>query len=140
MGNQTGSASNWETNAIKNTKRLKFWTLGWVLTTALAAFGPKVLWDFHTGLTILGVLINVGVGFAMISATKRHLQAMDEMHQKIFRDAAVLSLGVGLVCASSYELLEDIKLITFQPEISHVIILMCLTFLVGMIAGHRKYR
>ncbi len=140
MKKQTSATSHWEANTAKNGTRVKIWTLAWVLTSALAAFGPKVFWDFHTGLTILGVLINVGVGFAMISATKRHLQAMDEMHQKIFRDAAVLSLGVGLVCASSYELLEDIKLITFQPEISHVIILMCLTFLVGMIAGNRKYR
>ena len=131
---------SWQASQKKNTVRLRYWTIAWVLSSALAAFGPKLLWDFHTGLTILGVLINVGVGFGMIFATKRHLQALDEMHQKIFRDAAVLSLGVGLVCASSYELLEDIQLITFQPEISHVIILMCLTFLVGLIAGFRKYR
>jgi hypothetical protein len=52
----------------------------------------------------------------------------------------ILSLGVGLVFASSYELLEDIQLIAAQPEISHVMILMCLTFLVGLIAGYRKYR
>jgi hypothetical protein len=76
----------------------------------------------------------------MILANKRHLQGMDEMQQKIFRDAAVLSLGVGLVCACSYELMEDIKLITFEPEVSHVILLMIMTFIVGMIIGNRKYR
>ena len=140
MKKQTSATNHWEASTAKNGTRVLIWSLAWVSTTALAAFGPKVFWDFHTGLTILGVLINVGVGFGMIFATKRHLQALDEMQQKIFRDAAVLSLGVGLVCASSYELLEDIQLITSQPEISHVIILMCLTFLVGMIAGHRKYR
>jgi len=138
MNKQTSVINRRDASTAKNATRLMIWALAWVLTTALAAFGPKVIWDFHTGLTILGVLINVGVGFGMIFATKRHLQCLDEMHQKIFRDAAVLSLGVG--CASSYELLEDIRLITAQPEISHVIILMCLTFLVGMIAGHRKYR
>lgn len=140
MSKQTGATSHWEASKAKSGVRVLIWSLAWVLTTALAAFGPKFIWDFQTGLTILGVLINVGVGFGMILVTKRHLQSLDEMHQKIFRDAAVLSLGVGLVCASSYELLEDIQLITAQPEISHVIILMCLTFLVGMIAGHRKYR
>ena len=91
-------------------------------------------------MSILGILANIAIGFGMILATKQHLQGLDEMQQKIFRDAAVQSLGVGLVCASSYELLEDIKLIAFQPEIPHIIILMCLTFMVGMIAGHRKYR
>ena len=140
MKKQTSVTNHWKASTAKKGTRVSVWALAWVLTTALAAFGPKVFWGFHTGLTILGVLINVGVGFGMIFETRRHLQALDEMHQKIFRDAAVLSLGVGLVCASSYELLEDIQLITFQPEISHVIILMCLTFLIGMIAGHRKYR
>jgi hypothetical protein len=52
----------------------------------------------------------------------------------------VLTLGVGLVSSSSYELLEDIQLITFEPEISHVILLMGLTFFAGMILGDRKYR
>ena len=140
MNKQTSVINRRDASTAKSGTRVLSWSLAWVLTTALAAFGPKVFWDFHTGLTVFGVLINVGVGFGMIFATKRHLQGLDEMHQKIFRDAAVLSLGVGLVCASSYELLEDIQLITFQPEISHIIILMCLTFLVGMIAGHRKYR
>jgi hypothetical protein len=45
-----------------------------------------------------------------------------------------------LVCGLSYELLEDIKLIPVEPEISHLVVLMCLTFLAGMIFGHRKYQ
>lgn len=140
MNHRQEETSEWKANSANNSVRLLYWSIAWVLTTALAAFGPKLIWDFHTGLTILGVLFNLAVGFGMISATKRHLQGLDELHQKIFRDAAVLSLGVGLVCAISYELLEDIRLITFEPEISHVIILMILTFVAGTIAGNRKYR
>jgi hypothetical protein len=140
MNHRQEETSEWKANSANNSVRLFYWSIAWVLTTALAAFGPKLIWDFHTGLTILGVLFNLAVGFGMISATKRHLQGLDELHQKIFRDAAVLSLGVGLVCAISYELLEDIRLITFEPEISHVIILMTLTFVAGTIAGNRKYR
>jgi hypothetical protein len=140
MSKHKAEKSEWEAKSANNSARLLVWTVVWVLTTALVAFGPKLIWDFHTGLTILGVLFNLAVGFGMIAATKRHLQCLDEMHQKIFRDAAVLSLGVGLVCAISYELLEDIKLISFEPEISHVIILMTLTFLAGMVLGNRKYR
>jgi hypothetical protein len=140
MNDQQTETSEWQAKSAKNSAQLKSWTVAWVLSTALAAFGPKFIWDFHTGLTILCVLLNLAVGFGMISATKRHLLGLDEMHQKIFRDAAVLSLGVGLVCACSYELLEDIRLITFEPEVSHVIILMTLTFLAGTIIGNRKYR
>ena len=131
---------SWQASQKKNTVRLRYWTIAWVLSLAVAAFGPNFLWDFHTGPTILGVVINLAVGFGMILANKRYLLGLDEMHRKIFLDAGALSLGVGLVCGLSYELLEDIELITFQPEISHLVILMCLTFLAGMIVGHRKYR
>ncbi len=51
-----------------------------------------------------------------------------------------LTLGVGMVVGVSYELLEDIKLITFEPEISHLIILMGLTFGIGIIVGNRRYQ
>ena len=140
MNNLKTDSNDWAASNAKNTIRLGYWTAAWVATTAITAFGPKLIWNFDTLLTILVVLINLGVGFGMIVANKRHLKGLDEMHQKIFLDAGALSLGVGLVCGCSYELLEDIKLIPFEPEISHLIILMCLTFLVGMIAGHRKYR
>ncbi len=133
-------SGNWAASGLRNSVRLMFWCAAWVASMALAAFGPRLMWNFDTLLTTLFVLINLGIGFGMIVATKRYLKGLDEMHQKIFLDAAVLTLGVGLVCGNSYELLEDIRLITFQPEISHLILLMCLTFLTAMIVGHRKYR
>ena len=124
----------------KNTLRLFFWTGAWVLATAGAAFGPRFLWDFNTLPTILGVLIHIGIGFGMIRVFKHYLLGLDELQRKIQLDAMALSLGVGIVVGASYELLEDIKLITFEPEISHLIILMCLTYCVGIILGNRRYQ
>ncbi len=140
MNKQKTDSNAWAASTARNTVRLGFWTLAWLATSAVVAFGPKLVWDFATLPTILGVLVNLAVGFGMILATRRHLRGLDEMHQKIFLDAGALSLGVGLVCGLGYELLEDIRLISFEPQISHLVVLMCLTFLVGMIAGHRKYR
>ncbi len=140
MDHRAGAPGNREANVAKANVKLKYWTTAWLLSTALAAFGPKLIWEFHTLLTTLGVFINLGTGFGMILATRAYVQQQDEMHQKIFLDAGALTLGVGLVVAIGYELLEEIKLITFEPEISHLVIFMCLTFLSGMIAGHRKYR
>ena len=124
----------------KNTIRLFFWTVAWVLATAGAAFGPKSLWDFNTLPTILGVLVHIGIGFGMIRMFKQYLLGLDELQRKIQLDAMALSLGIGLVLGSSYELLEDIKLIPFEPEIPHLLILMSLTYVVGTVLGHRKYQ
>ena len=104
------------------------------------ALGPKFFWEFNTPITILGVLINLGIGFGMILANKRHLNGLDELMRKIQIEAMAISLGVGLVCGLSYELLEDIKLISFEPEISHLIILMSLTYMIGIIIGNRRYK
>lgn len=131
---------NYTTQINKNSVQTLLWTIAWVATSALAAFGPRLIWEFATLPTILGVLINLGVGFRMIWASKRFLQGLDELGQKIYLDAAVLTLGVGMVCGCSYELLEDIKLISYEPEIPHMIMFMCLVFMSGMVAGHRKYR
>ena len=124
----------------KNTLRLGWWTGAWVLASAGAAFGPRFLWDFNTLPTILGVLIHIGIGFGMIRMFRQYLLGLDELQRKIELDAMALTLGVGLVIGSSYELLEDIKLIPFEPEISHLIILMSLTYWVGVILGNRRYQ
>ena len=124
----------------KNTLRLFFWTGAWVLATAGAAFGPRFLWDFNTLPTVLGVLVHIGIGFGMIRMFRQHLLGLDELQRKIQLDAMALSLGIGLVLGCSYEMLEDIKLIPFEPEIPHLIILMSLTYVVAAVLGHRKYQ
>lgn len=140
MDNSETRPDDWKTCNKKNTARLRNWTFAWLVASAVATFGPKFIWDFATVPTILAVLVNLGVGFGMIVANKRYLQGLDELHQKIFLDAGALTLGVGLVCGLSYEKLEDVGLISFEPEISHLVMLMCLTFLAAMILGHRRYQ
>jgi len=140
MNKSDSTTNNWEAGNKKNTTRLGMWTAAWVLSTALMAFGPQLVWDFATVPTVIAVLLNLAIGFGMILANRRQLRGQDELQQKIFLDASALTLGVGLVCGVSYDLLEDIRLISFEPSIAHLVILMSLTFLVGMIAGHRKYQ
>tara|TARA_B100001142_G_scaffold260190_1_gene262526 strand:- start:24 stop:449 length:426 start_codon:yes stop_codon:yes gene_type:complete len=124
----------------KNTLRLFFWSVAWVLATAGVAFGSKNLWNFNTWLTIIAVLIHIGLGLGMIRVFKQYLLGLDELQRKIQLDAMALSLGIGLVLGSSYELLEDIKLIPFEPEIPHLVMMMSLTYVVGTVLGHRKYQ
>ncbi|KGJ87216.1 hypothetical protein [Colwellia psychrerythraea] len=140
MTKQDCEQSSYQTKNNANTKSLRNWTMVWVVTMAIAAFAPRFIWDFNTSLTIITLLVNLAVGFRMLVANRDYLRGLDEMQQKILFDAMAVTLGVGLVVGLSYELLEDIKLIAFEPEISHLIIVMCLTNLTAIIAGHRKYR
>ena len=133
--------SNDYTTSIKKTNvHILFWTVAWLASMVLAVYGPRLIWDFATLPTILGVLFNLAVGFGMIFSTKRHVQTLDELGKKIFLDAAAITLGVVLVCGISYELLEDIRLISGEPQISFLIVLMSLTFMASHAAGHWKYR
>lgn len=133
-------ANEYKERNCDNTRNLKNWTVLWVVSMAVAAFSPKYIWEFNSILTILAVVVNLALGFGMLIANRRYLRGLDEMQQRIMFDAMGLTLGVGLVVGLSYELLEDIKLISFQPEIAHLVIIMCLTYLVGIIAGHRKFQ
>ena len=123
-----------------STAKVAYWGLAWVLATAGAAFGPELLWGYGTLITSIGIAIQLALGFGMIWAFKGVLLAMDDLQRLIQLEAISLALGVGIVVGISYELLEDVKLITFEPEISHLIILIGLTYLFGLFLGNRHYR
>ena len=136
---KTGS-NDWAANAARNTTRLGYWTAAWVVTMAVANFGPRFIWQLNESLTIIAILINLAIGFGMIVANKRHLKGLDEMHQKIQLEAMALSLGVGLVVGLAYSNLDVTNIIAFDAEISQLFILMGLTYGAGIFIGLRKFR
>ncbi len=134
------NADQYKDRNYQNTRSLRNWTMAWTLSMAIAAFAPKYLWDFNIIISMAAIIISLVFGVGMLLSNRRYLRGLDEMQQRIMYDAMGLSLGVGLVVGLTYDLLEDIKLISFQPEIAHLVIIMCLTYLGGIIAGHRKFQ
>ena len=134
------SDTDWPKASPSNRSSVNKWTTAWVVSLALAAFGPRLIWDYEPLISILFVLLSLAMGTGMVLANGRYLRQMDELQRKIFLDAGALSLGVGMVVGCTYEILEDIQLITFEPEISHLVIVMCLSFAMGLFKGNRKYR
>ncbi|MGX9460880.1 hypothetical protein ACWXWU_06490 [Shewanella sp. A14] len=130
---------DWRTTNTHNTARLAKWTLAWVITMAIANFGPQLIWQQDV-ITITAIASNFIIGIGMILANRRQLLGLDELQQKIQLNAMGLSLGVGLIVGLSYSNLDTTNLITGHAEISHVVIIMGLTYLVGIILGHRKYQ
>ena len=51
---------------MKNTKQLAFWTFAWTLSMVLTTFGPEFIWADQTSLTVIGILLNFGIGVKLI--------------------------------------------------------------------------
>ena len=140
MNKQTTTGGSWEAETVRNTKRLAFWTLVWLITLALATFGPIVLWDYNKPLSIAAMLLNLAMGIGMILANKRHLRGLDEMQQKVQLEAMGLALGVALIVGLSYSVLDVSNVVPFDAEISHLVVVMGITYGIGVWAGLRRYR
>jgi uncharacterized protein YacL len=140
MNNSSTKPNSWAAANKRNTVLLAYWTFAWVATQALAVFGPEFIWQSNKSLTSLALLFNVIVGFGMIMALRRHLKGLDEMQQKIQLNAMGVALGVGLVLGLAYSSLDTTNVIPFDAEISHLVILMSVTYVIGIYAGNRKYQ
>ncbi|MCH8014377.1 MAG: hypothetical protein IH823_06250 [Candidatus Dadabacteria bacterium] len=99
------------------------------------------LYEWHSSalISILAIVINAGIGIGMIVTYMRFLTELDELQRKIQLDSLALSMGIGLVGSFSYSLLVTAKFIS-DAEISDIILLMVLTYMVGIIVGQVRYR
>lgn len=132
--------STWNSRNRKNTVHLAYWTLAWVITMAIAAFGYKQLWTSESVLTIIAFIANLIAGIGVIMSNIKHLKGLDEMQQKIYLNAMGIALGVGVVGGLSYSLLDLTNLISGDAEISILVIIISLTYLSAIIIGNRKYQ
>jgi len=131
---------DWSTQVKKNTVNLAIWTVAWVLSMALATFGPTYLWVGNDALTITGIIINALIGGGMILANIRHLKGLDELQKKVQLEGMALALGVGVVGGLSYSLLDTTNIITQDAEISFLVILIALTYLASVVIGQKRYK
>lgn len=131
---------DWNTRVKKNTKNLGLWTMAWVLSMAIATFGPKFIWESETVLTVTGIMLNALLGVGMILANIRHLNSLDDLQKKIQLEGMAIALGVGIVGGLSYSLLDTTNIITQDAEISYLVILISLTYLVSVFIGQKRYK
>jgi len=66
----------------KVTINLALWTLSWLLTLALATFGPKFIWQERTTWSILAIAINTLIGVGLIRHTLNTLAHLMNFKRK----------------------------------------------------------
>ena len=133
------ATDNWDARNKRNTVRLGYWTGAWVLTLAVAVFGPVLAWENQV-LTVSMIILNVIVGAGMIVANKHHLDGLDELQRRIQLEAMALALGVGLVGGLAYSTADITDVIAFDAEISFLVILISIAYMIGLFFGRRKYQ
>ncbi len=117
-----------------------YWTLAWVISMALATFGPRFLWNDNNILNIIGIIINFMIGIGMIFANKNYLNGLDELQRKMQLEAMAVALGVAVVAGLSYSMMDVMNLISYDAEISHLVVIIGLTYLAGSIVGNLRYK
>lgn len=133
-------SSNWEKTSKKNTRHLAYWTGGWVFTLAIASFGPIFIWKNNMAISILFIVINTLIGIGMILMNRKYINGLDEMQRKVSLDAMAIALGVGLVGGLSYSLLDQTHVIAFHAEIAHLVLLIGITYMIGIFVGTNRYK
>lgn len=124
---------------LKNTGRLALWTFLWVVTLALAMFGPDTLWN-STVMSWVALSVNLVVGGGWIIAHAAFLRGVDDLQRKIMLDAIALALGVGLVGGCAYATASTVGLISLEANIGYLSILMALVYIVAVAVGNLRYR
>ncbi len=130
----------WNMEVRSNTKKLKFWSLLWMVSMAIATFGPMFVWPENTVLNVLAILINLGCGGGMILVNRKLINSLDELQKKIQMDAMGIALGVGVVGGLGYSLLDQTNVITQDAQISFLVILISLTYMIGLFIGKKRYK
>ena len=124
---------------IKNANIVNLWALIWAGTLILSTYLLEYDW-FSTPLPTLSALsIHAGTGLALILAYKRFLKHLDELERKIQLEALALAVGLAIVGFSSYSILEKAAMV---PDLkpSYLIVLLALTYCIGITAGRIRYR
>lgn len=107
---------------------------------AIASFGPKFIWNFNSVISALFILLNTLVGIGMILMNRKYINGLDEMQRKVNLDAMAFALGVAVVGGLSYSMLDVSNVISYDAEISFMVILISLTYIVGVVFGNLRYK
>ena len=140
MSSHTPDSDAWESRTARNTLGLAAWTIAWVASLALAAFGPEFLWNDESAPTLVAIAFNVAVGIGLLLAYKRYLQALDELQREIQLQAMAWSLGAGLIGGTAWTLFITLDVVAFEAEIAHLTMFMSAVYLVAIVAGMLRYR
>jgi hypothetical protein len=116
------------------------WSVAWGGTCAVVAFGPKFIWNKALVFTLLAIGLNVYVGIRAIMANKKYFEELDELQRKVHLNSLAITVGVAMIAGVPYSVMDSYHMIPFHADVSHLVVLMGLTYAASNLYGTRQYR
>ncbi len=124
----------------KSTKRLALWTMIWVLSTALATFGPEFIWE-NSLFTYAGVGLFLITGAAMIWANRKYLMDQDELQRRMHLEAMSITLGVAVVLGLGLSILDQQDLLFgFDLDFAFITIIISVSYMLSLLINLRRFK
>ena len=130
-GNENGS-TDLNTRINQSSVRLLLCTSGWVTTTAVVAFGPRLWWEFDPTMTLIAIVLNLITGAIMLVAQYRHLMSMDELQKRTHLEAMAISLGVTAIVTVTYGNMEPAGLLA-DTRPTNILFVTGVTYILAVI-------
>ena len=124
----------------KSTMRLALWTMIWVLSTALATFGPEFIWE-NSLFTYAGVGLFLITGAAMIWANRKYLMDQDELQRRMHLEAMSITLGVAVVLGLGLSILDQQDLLFgFDLDFAFITIIISVSYMLSLLINLRRFK
>ena len=123
----------------KHLIHLAFWTWPWVLTLAIATFGPVFFWEEKSALTIVAIVVNLAIGILMVLANRKLFNHYDELERKIHLESMGLTLGLAVIIGLTYSLLDQKNLIHSDAEIGFLVGFIGITYIISLMVNRKRY-
>ncbi|XPF95422.1 hypothetical protein ACM9HF_05245 [Colwellia sp. RE-S-Sl-9] len=123
---------------LKNSMRANVWAILWTLSLGMFTYLTTVEW-FNTATAIMCFIVNLAVGIKLVLSYKYFLIYLDEMERKIQLDALALSVGVTIVSFASLSILARGGIIG-EAKTFHLIMILSLSYMIGIVVGRVKYK
>lgn len=134
------TGEDFEDRLHNQSMRYAAWTIAWTVSTAVVVFGGEFLWKSSTGLKLLSIGINLGIGVLIVRSFRRLLRRMDELQRRIQLEAMAMALGAAVFGGMAYSMLDITNVISSDAEIGIVVALVGLVYGLGIFLGNRRYR
>jgi hypothetical protein len=134
------SQNGYQSRVWRGNLRLFLWNGAWAAATMLMAFGPKFLWHKVVAFTLLAAGLDVAVGIGVILTTKKYVMELDELQQRVWLNALGITVGVAVIAVPPLSVLDVSHLLPFHLHISHLVMIMGVTFVVSLVYGSVRYQ